>query len=217
MNEVGKNFSRNNASGNRKKSDLYETPYSMTCQLLEVEKFKMENVLDPCCGNNAMSGELLKSGLFWNVFAIDKIHGQDFFEWDSITDYLIGNPPYSLAHEFILHAKRITGKKFAFLLPLTYLQGQQRFDEIFQDRKFPLARVHVFIRYPMLGDPLRPDGKYRTGMQTYAWFIWDKSHRGPPQIGWIDNREFVLTAEELTTWSEIQPILAAERARKRDV
>lgn len=192
----GKNYSRNNASGQRKASDLYETPYSMTRQLLEVEKFNYRKwAFEMASGNGAIVRVLRDS--FDSVIENDISDGIDSLTWPAHMPYVITNPPYSLAFEFIQHAKRIVTKKFAFLLPLTYLQGQERFDKVYQDKKFPLARVWVFIRYPMLGDPLREDGKYRTGMQTYAWFIWDKQHRGPPQIGWIDNREFVLTARDV--------------------
>lgn len=36
----GKNFSTNNSSGKRKKSDFYETPYSLTRLLLKKRKIR---------------------------------------------------------------------------------------------------------------------------------------------------------------------------------
>ena len=45
----GKNYSCNN-TGKRKKSDFYETPYSLTEQLLEVEKLS-GSILEPARGN----------------------------------------------------------------------------------------------------------------------------------------------------------------------
>ena len=38
-NQKGKNFSANNCSGKRKKSDFYETQYTLTRHLLNVEDF----------------------------------------------------------------------------------------------------------------------------------------------------------------------------------
>lgn len=35
MKEKGKNFSTNNASGKRKESDFYETPYELTRRFLD--------------------------------------------------------------------------------------------------------------------------------------------------------------------------------------
>ena len=47
----GKNFSLK--SNKRNKNDYYQTPYSMTRQLLEVENFEGK-ILEPCCGAGAI-------------------------------------------------------------------------------------------------------------------------------------------------------------------
>jgi len=49
----------------------------------------------------------------------------------------------------------------------------------------------------MLGESLREDGKYNTGMMVYAWFVWDKTTVDEkPIIEWIDNNSHVLTKED---------------------
>ena len=53
-----------------------------------------------------------------------------------------------------------------------------------------------FCRYPMLGEKLREDGKYNTGMMVYAWYVWDKEYSGEPVIRWIDNDGDVLRKED---------------------
>lgn len=178
---MGKNFSGNNL-GQRKKSDFYETPYFLTKQLLEVEKL-VGSVLEPACGKGAISSLI-------TCVSYDK--EKDFLIEKKKYDTIITNPPYSLAQEFILKAKEVARKKIIFLLPLSYLHGKRRYDTIWTDKTFPLARIHVFTRYPMLGNKLRKDGKYRTGMMVYAWFVWDKTYKGKPQIHWIDNDKYVL-------------------------
>jgi hypothetical protein len=51
----GKNFSANNVSGKRKKSDFYETPYSITRHLLNVEDFDYNLIIcEPACGDGAI-------------------------------------------------------------------------------------------------------------------------------------------------------------------
>lgn len=183
----GKNFSRNNR-GQRRKSDFYETPYSMTRHLFEVEEFGRDKIcLEPACGNLAMVKVLFEYIDDVRFYDIEK----DFLTENREYDYVITNPPYSLAFEFVLKAKRVCSK-FAFLLPLSYLHGKKRFDKIYNDRKFPLKSVNVFTRYPLLGDPLREDGKYRTGMMVYAWYVWEKGYEGEPVIRWIDNHEDVI-------------------------
>lgn len=189
---MGKNFSANNL-GQRKKADFYETPYSLTRQLLKHENL-VGSILEPACGDGAIV-KILKEwfptesyGYFVDWYDLPTDFLKDTHIWDTI----ITNPPFSLAKEFILKAKTLAARKIIFLLPLSYLHGKARYDLIWCDKEFPLARVWVFTRYPMLGDKLREDGKYRTGMMVYAWFVWDKKHKGHPEIRWIDNNEYVL-------------------------
>ena len=193
----GKNFSLN--STKRNKNDYYQTPYSMTRQLLEVENFEGK-ILEPCCGGGAivkvlrdydksvdycdLNNEFSLTVFFKNF--LDFIN-DDFEKYDNI----ITNPPYSLAKEFILKAKQITNNKIAMLLPLNYLHGVTRYNEIYLDKEFPLKVVYVFCRYGMLEETIRDDGTYRTGMMVYAWYIWDKSYKGEPMIRWLNNNSYV--------------------------
>ena len=62
---------------------------------------------------------------------------------------------------------------------------------------YKLKTVYVFTRYPMLGDKLRKDGKYKTGMMVYAWYIFENSYTGKPTIEWIDNNADVLSKKDL--------------------
>ena len=48
----------------------------------------------------------------------------------------------------------------------------------------------------MLGETLRSDGKYNTGMMVYAWYVFEKSYNGEPMIKWIDNNSDVLRKHE---------------------
>ena len=60
-----------------------------------------------------------------------------------------------------------------------------------------MSKVYVFTRYPMLGEELREDGKYNTGMMVYAWFVWVNGYSGLPMIDWIDNNDDVLSKKDL--------------------
>jgi len=177
----GKNFSTNN-TGKRKKSDFYETPYSLTWLLLEHEKLE-GNILEPACGNGAISS--IVGGV-----AYDK--ETDFLKESNKFDIVITNPPFSLSQEFILKAKEVANKKIIFLLPLSYLHGKKRYDNIWTDTQFPLARIYVFTRYPLLGEKLRKDGKHNTGMMVYAWYVWEKGYKKEPIIKWLDNHKYIV-------------------------
>ena len=191
----GKNFSANNATGKRKKSDFYETPYTLTRKFLDVEDFdKSLSVCEPACGGGAISKVLNE---YWEDDKITAYDKETNFLWDyNDYDYIITNPPFSLAFEFIQKAKQLAKSKFALLLPLSYLHGKKRFDEIYSDRDYGLEKVYVFTRYPMLGEPLREDGKYNTGMMVYAWYVWTNGYSGLPTVDWLDNNEDVLSKKD---------------------
>lgn len=194
---AGKNFSGNTGrvEKKRKKSDFYETPYSITRHLLDVEDFDFNlTVCEPACGNGAIT-KVLK-----NYFNFEQITEYDI-EKDFLTetqsyDYIITNPPFSIANDFIIKAKTVATKKFAFLLPLSYLHGKTRYDSIFTDKSYGLKTVYVFTRYPMLGESLREDGKYNTGMMVYAWYVFENNYSGKPFIEWIDNNKDVLSKKD---------------------
>lgn len=202
----GKCFSAVNR-GQRKKSDFYQTPYSMTEQLLEYENFDYnKGVLECACGNGAIQKILNRN--FKYVIAYDIQKGfylqKDFLKTNSQESFIITNPPFSLAFEFIQKAKKIATEKFAMLLPLSYLHGQKRYEQkIFLDKNYPLTKIYVFTRYPLLEDTIMEDGKYRTGMIAYAWYIWENMDKYNymtkriinniyPQIKWIDNNKYIL-------------------------
>lgn len=202
MEMKGKCFSACNR-GQRRKSDLYVTPYSITEQLFEVEKFdKSKIVLEPACGKFAIVHVLEKYFNNGNIryFDIDKesMRWIDFLSieielWNNI-NYIITNPPFSLAGKFIEKAKQLYQEKICFLLPLSYLHGQKRYKQkIFSELKC----VYVFTRYPLLTDTIRPDGKYKTGMIVYAWYVWEKGWNKEPVIRWIDNQKYILKTGEI--------------------
>ncbi|WP_169780146.1 hypothetical protein [Campylobacter curvus] len=188
---MGKNFS-GNTNPARYKSDFYQTPYNLTRRLLEVEKFG-GSILEPACGNGAIVSVLKEFGYQDIKFYDILTSGKDFLEESGKFDCIITNPPFSLAKEFILKALEISDK-FAFLLPLNYLHGKERHDEIYARKA--LQKVYVFTRYPMLSSEIRSDGKYQTGMMVYVWYVFSRHFSGQPEIYWLDNNEDVLKKGE---------------------
>lgn len=74
--------------------------------------------------------------------------------------------------------------------------GKNRFDTVYSDTTFPLKKIYIFTRYPLLGDPLRSDGKYKTGMMVYAWYCFEKGYKGEPIIKWLDNNNYILKSND---------------------
>jgi hypothetical protein len=172
---------------NRKPNDFYNTPQSLTDHLLRVEKFnKKLTICEPATGKNAIADVLRRH---WKTDLVTSYDLEtDFFQDQNDYDYIITNPPFSKATDFILHAKKRVRKKFCLLLPLNYLHGKQRYEEVYTDRKYGLSKVHIFTRALLLNDePVRPDGKAKSGMLVLAWFVFENGYDGQPQISWIDN------------------------------
>lgn len=169
--------------------DFYSTPAIAVEELLARETFE-GRVWEPCCGEGAISRVLEASG--HEVVSSD-IHspchghgGVDFlrrrpaFEPSAI----ITNPPYNLATKMVQRAKMFpTVRKVAMLLRLNFLEGRAR-KPFFEDREFPLARVWVFS-YRISCYPGGHVEEKRAGMIPFAWYVWDRSHEGPPALGWI--------------------------------
>ena len=109
----GKNFSANNTTDKRKKTDFYETPYSLTRKFLDAEYFnKNATVCEPACGKGAIT-RVLKE--YWDENLVTAYDQEVNFLWETGTyDYIVTNPPFSIASEFIQKAKRVA-KKFALL------------------------------------------------------------------------------------------------------
>lgn len=189
---MGKNFSCNNVTGKRREADFYETPYSLTRLFLDTKELSPnETTLEPACGGGAIT-RVLKEYQFGNVTATDLSQGTNFMDYNVPVQQIITNPPFSLAYEFIQHAKQIALDKVCFLLPLSYLHGKQRLDKVWSDRSFPLKKVYVFTRYPLIEAAIREDGKHHTGMMVHAWMVWERGYKGNPEIAWLDNNPYVL-------------------------
>jgi hypothetical protein len=192
--------------GQRKKSDAYSTPYSLSWLLLAQKILNPDaSTLEPCAGTGAIVSVLRDYGFtdldWYDINPSDGIPQGDFLKETRKVSQIYTNPPFSLAYEFIKKAKEIAVDRFIFLLPLSYLHGQQRYEEIWKDVDFPLESVYVYTRYPMLGDELRADGKVRTGMSVYAQYVWDKQYYGPPSVRWLDLNSYILRRKDDCTAS----------------
>ena len=125
------------ANGDRRKNDFYPTPPECTVALLEFLEnrhliTRNTKIWEPACGENAMVDVMQQRG--YNVIGTDIIYDQDYLTTEIDTDqydWIITNPPFSLAKEFIeVSAKR--NKPFALLLKSQFWHAAKRLS-IFQD------------------------------------------------------------------------------------
>lgn len=194
-------------NGEREKDDFYPTPTYAIEKLLEVEEFE-PIVWEPACGDGAISKVLAKTfapnscgGAGYKTVSsdiVDRGYGEHLgedFDFLKLTtpaslnpllqgDFdIITNPPFKYGLQFVLQAKKFATNKIAMFLKLSFLAGVERKKILYSDRNFPLARVYIFSgRVPIWknGIPCK-----NSGMIDFAWFVWDKNHKGQPTFDWI--------------------------------
>ena len=177
-----------------RKDDLYETPAVAVRALMSVEKLP-HHIWEPACGPGAIVGVLRAHG--HTVWATDLVdygcgnseHGVDFLmERQSRidTEAIVTNPPFKLAREFAEHALALC-PRVIMLLRLAFLEGKRRTAVLDGGQ---LARVHVFKdRLPMMHRDGWEGPKLTASVVPFAWFVWDRSHRGPAilnRLSWRD-------------------------------
>ena len=174
----------------RARQRSYETPDVATEALLRVERLPLK-VWEPACGPGRIVNVLRLRGHV--VYASDLIdygtdptahYGRDFLLEERAPDgfgCILTNPPYREAERFVAHALKVC-PCVVMLLRLAFLESERR-TGILEDRG--LARVHVFRkRLPMMHRAGWEGRKANSGM-AFAWFIWDRAHRGPAAINRI--------------------------------
>lgn len=189
MSEQAMRMVGTNNNQERAKDDFYKTPPKATKALLKKEDFEGD-IWEPACGDGAISKVLEEYG--YDVLSTDLVDrgygqgGKDFLKDDLFSDSfkydnIVTNPPFKKGLEFVKQAKRSACHKIAFLLKTLFLESKSRY-EMFQDKEFPLKTVYQFSKRI---NPHKKGEEVSSGTMAFAWFVWDKSYSGKPQIEWI--------------------------------
>ncbi|WP_287349811.1 SAM-dependent methyltransferase [Mesorhizobium sp.] len=126
---------------------------------------------------------------FGMVQAADAFHYaygpvRDFLSYPYETnafDWVITNPPFRLAEEFVLRALVVARKGVAILARTVFLESSGRYEAIFRDN--PPSKFGQFVeRVPMVKGRLDRKATTATG---YAWLIWEKNSHGAPRLMWV--------------------------------
>jgi hypothetical protein len=184
--------------------DFYVTPPGVLSALLRVEPFP-GTIWEPSCGSGDLVRQMREHGLP-HVYATDLIDrgfglgGVDFLSKTANHrefDHIITNPPYRLATNFADIANEWARYKVAMLLDLTFLSSSIRADFF---ERLPPARIWVFRQRITMYTPAtlaRRKEEARAGKRTrvaggtraFAWYVWDKTHKGRPTIDWLSLAE----------------------------
>ena len=107
----------------------------------------------------------------------------DFLNNHEQVDWVITNPPYSLADSFIDHALKVTKVGAAFLCRINILEGESRYAKIYSRHK-PTCLGLFFNRMPMSKGMINP---FLSSTVLYCWVVF-----GP-----VENEGIVWLKDEL--------------------
>lgn len=134
-------------------------------------------VLEPACNKGYMS-KVLKE--YFPAVVSSDIHDYNFgdvkdflgkaYQKNSF-DWVITNPPFRLAEEFLMEAKEVASEGVAILARTVFLESVGRYNRIFNVNP-PSQFAQFSERVPMVKGRL--DAKASTAT-SYGWFVWRKS------------------------------------------
>lgn len=147
-----------------------------------------QSCLEPACGAGHMD-IVLKD--YFNITiardAYDYGYGEvsDYLKSPIETksvDWVITNPPFRLAEEFILRSFEVAKNGVAILARTVFLESVGRYERIFKD--IPPTKFAQFSeRVPMVRGRLDKKASTATG---YAWIIWDfQNSNKTPEVTWV--------------------------------
>lgn len=142
---------------------------------------------EPACGAGHMS-KVLKEyfGSVRSSDAFDYNYGEIFdfttgFSKPLSCDWIITNPPFRHAEEFVLRALRIAKVGVAILARSVFLESSGRYRAIFRDNP-PTKFAQFTERVPMVRGRLDKKASTATG---YAWLVWEKTNIQYPRLMWV--------------------------------
>ncbi len=171
--------------------DDFPTPPWATRGLLEHivvgEPLSEMTCLEPACGAGHMSKvlkeyfkEVHSSDAFTYGYGKVRDFVEDPYQSNSF-DWVITNPPFRLAEDFVRLALPVARKGVAILARTVFLESVGRYEGIF--RESPPTMFAQFVeRVPMVRGRLDIKATTATG---YAWLVWNKLATGAPRLMWV--------------------------------
>ena len=143
--------------------------------------------LEPACGAGHMARVLQEY--------FDTVQMSDAFDYgcgskrDFLThpfqprsvDWIITNPPFRLAEQFVLRSLTIAKEGVAILARTVFLESIGRYRNLFEHAP-PTKFAQFTERVPMLRGRLDRRATTATG---YAWLVWELDAATEPQLMWI--------------------------------
>lgn len=159
--------------GERRKNDNYQTPPELAEYLVSLLPIRDgDRCLEPCAGTGAFTRALRQRSSHVDAVDIEPYPDTvqcDFFKYGGAPgqgpyDWIVTNPPYSLAQPFVEHAHELVSQTgtIAMLLRLAFLESAKRVPFWCE---YPLRHVVVLAERPSFTGG-------GTDSSAYGFFIW---------------------------------------------
>lgn len=172
--------------------DDFPTPPWATRALIEhvvASKASLDAMtcLEPACGRGHMSvalADYFREVASYDVFDYGFGGVADFLKTkhaDQSFDWVITNPPFRLAEDFIKHAMKIARHGVAMLTRTVFIESVGRYERLFKPNP-PSSFAQFVERVPMVKGRVDKKASTATG---YGWLVWEKGHPNRTQLVWI--------------------------------
>ncbi len=201
--------------------DDFPTPPWATRALIEhvlpnLHGFEHMTCLEPACGAGHMA-KVLKEH-FSIVHAAD-VHEygyggvEDFLfspHMPGSFDWVITNPPFRLAEDFIARSLEIARCGVAILARTVFIESVGRYKRMFEPNP-PSIFAQFTERVPMVKGRLDRKASTATG---YAWIVWEKENQpSHPKLAWVPPCRRAL--EKDTDYAAPEPHVNVGSSQKR--
>ncbi len=171
--------------------DFFPTPPWATRALIEhvvgPQRVSDLTCLEPACGAGHMSRvleEYFSSVRSADAFDYGYAPVRDFLAYPYETnavDWVITNPPFRLAEEFVQRSFDVSRRGVAMLVRTVFLESVGRYNRLFQADP-PSVFAQFVERVPMVKGRLDEKATTATG---YAWLVWEHGISDGPKLAWI--------------------------------
>lgn len=186
---MGKAYANRKKEADRPENDFYPTPGGLTLELINTGELNgYKNILEPCCGQYAISKILEANG--FNVTNRDLIYGNDFLKDDYSNEHydaIVTNPPFDIYDEIIKKAKTIDCQKIICIGRTNYFGSHSRNISGMWDG---LSDVYIFDRQVEYRTPQLEIPDFCVGALVTGWFVWTKGYTGDPRLHILDVQKY---------------------------
>ncbi|UZV41291.1 putative type I restriction-modification methylase [Vibrio phage vB_VpaM_R16F] len=175
-------------------SDLYNTPDEAIEALMDYCHHKLDpnkTYFEPCNGKGNISNKVKDFGIFMETNELFSEHGESKFNEDFLNpdkkvsdkwdyDFIITNPPYKLATEFVNQGFKFAKEQY-HLLRINFLEGQRRYESLMS--KGHLKNVYIFTKRISCSKGIEEEPQ--ANAVCYCWYHFDRDYDGLPTLHWI--------------------------------